>query len=90
MKIDWNKDSRKNARLSVSDDVITNYVSENQIPDEGFVMLEVAQAYASTYDHNGNDDGYVVAEITDLDDGEERRFAFDGHGDFEWDTNRNF
>lgn len=89
MKLDWNKDSRENARLAVSDGVITNYVSEDQLPDE-IHMRAVAEAYASGYDHNGNEDGYVVADIEDLSDGERHVFAFDGNGNFEWDTTRQF
>ena len=89
MKIEWNKDSHKNARLAINDGVMTNYVSEDQLP-ESFDLREVAECYASTYDHNGNDDGYVVAQVEDMDDGETHLFAFDGHGNFEWNTRRDF
>jgi len=89
IKIEWNKDSHKNARLSVTDGVITNYISEAQLPEE-FSLHEIAESYASTYDHNGNDDGYVVAKIEDTDDGEEHTFAFNGNGNFEWNTRRDF
>jgi hypothetical protein len=89
MKIDWNKDSHKNGRLAVNDGIVTNYVSEAQLPDE-FDMRAVAEDYANTYDHNGNDDGYVAAQIEDIDDGETHSFAFDGHGNFEWRTRRDF
>ena len=89
MKIDWNKDSHNNARLTVSDGVMTSYVSEDQLPD-GFSMRGVAEAYARAYDHNGNDDGYVVAQIDDLTDNDRTTFAFDGNGNFEWDTTRDF
>jgi hypothetical protein len=89
MKIKWNQDRQDNARLTVSDGVITNYVSADQLPDE-FSLHDVAKAYAETYDHNGNDDGYVVAEVEDAKDGERHVFAFDGHGNFEWNTRRDF
>jgi hypothetical protein len=88
-KINWNQDSRKNARLTVSDGVTTCYVSDDQLPEE-FTLREVAEAYARSYDHNGNDDTLTVAENEDLTDCDKWRFAFDGHGNFEWDTDRDF
>lgn len=89
MKIDWNKDSNKNARLSVNDGVMTSYVSEDQLPDE-FTLRAVAEAYADKYDHTGNDDSYVVARIEDITDSDIHTFAFDGNGNFEWDTDRDY
>lgn len=88
IKINWNRDSIENARLAVGDAVITNYVSADQLPAK-FSLRSVAESYARTYDHNGDDDGYVVAEIEDLSDSDRHTFAFDGHGNFEWDTDRN-
>lgn len=87
MKINWTESRDNTSRISISDDVITNYVDENDLP-EGFTLLAVAEAYARTYDHNGNNETVTVAEIEDLDDGETYRFAFDGNGNFEWDTAR--
>ena len=87
MKSDWNKDSYDEARLAVSDGIVTSYVSENQLPEE-FTLRQVAEKYAQGYDHNGNDDEYSVCVIEDLSDGEMARFAFDGRGDFEWRTDR--
>ena len=87
MKIDWNKDSRDEARIAVSDAVMTSYVSEAQLPDE-FSLSDIAREYARTYDHAGNDSGYVVAQITDMSDDETITFAFDGRGGFEWRTDR--
>lgn len=89
MKIDWNKDSNKNARLTVNDGVMTSYVSEDQLPDE-FTLRAVAEAYADKYDHTGNDDSYVVARIEDVTDSDIHTFAFDGNGNFEWDTDRDY
>jgi hypothetical protein len=70
--------------------VETVYVSEDQITDGEEIesMRSVAIAYANGYDHNGNNDEYTVAEIEDTHDDETHRFAFDGCGNFEWDTDR--
>ena len=87
MKINWTESRDDASRISISDDVITSYVDEDDLPD-GFTLLAVAKAYAKAYDHNGNKKTFTVAEIEDLGDGETRRFAFNGNGDFEWDTNR--
>lgn len=86
MKIDWNKDNEDNARFGINDGVQTAYVSEDQLPDY-FSMCEVAEAYAATYDHNG-EDGWSVARIIDKSDQEKHVFAFAGGENFEWDTNR--
>ena len=88
-KIDWNKDREEEARLAVSDGIQTCYVSEVQLED-GFTLRLVAEDYASGYDHNDLDDEFVVAEIEDLADDELVRFAFDGHGNFEWRTLRQY
>jgi hypothetical protein len=88
-KIDWNKDSHKNARLAINDGVMTSYVSEEQLAEK-FSLHEIAEAYASTYDHSGENDSYAVCKIEDTDDGEAHTFAFDGNGKFEWDTDRQF
>ena len=88
-KIDWNRDKEKHARLSVSDGVQTCYVSEDQLED-GFTLRQVAEDYATGYDHNDFDDEFVVAEIEDLSDDELVWFAFDGHGNFEWRTHRQY
>ena len=87
MKIDWNKDSYDEARLAVSDGTQTCYISEEQL-EAGFTLREIALAYATGYDHNGEDDEFVVAEIEDLSDNELVLFAFDGRGGFEWRTDR--
>jgi hypothetical protein len=89
MKIDWNtsKVTPKNARISISDSVTTVHVSDDQLPDN-FTLCEVAKAYAASYDHNGMDDTYAICEIIDLDDEETHQFAFDGHGNFEWNSTR--
>lgn len=89
MKIDWNKDDDTNARLTINDGVMTSYVSEDQLPDE-FSLREIAESYAKAYDHNGNDDGYVVAQIEDVTDNDCVTFAFDGRGNFEWQTARTY
>ena len=89
MKIDWNKDSYDEARLAVSDGIVTSYVSENQLPEE-FALRQVAEEYARGYDHNGYGDEFTVAEIEDLVDGELVRFAFDGNENFEWRTDRQY
>ncbi len=89
LKINWNKDSHKNARVSVNDGVMTSYVSEDQLPEK-FSLAEIAEAYAATYDHNGNDDSFAVCKIEDTDDGEAHTFAFGGNGNFEWDTRRDY
>lgn len=88
-KIDWNKDGSCEARLAVSDGVVTSHVSESQLPEE-FTLRQVAEIYARGYDHNGEDDEFVVAAIVDLSDDELVRFAFDGHGNFEWRTHRQY
>ena len=88
-KIDWNRDKGKHARLAVSDGVQTCYVSEDQLED-GFTLRQVAEKYARSYDHNGTEDEYAVCEIEDLSDDELVRFAFDGHGNFEWRTHRQY
>ena len=88
-RIDWNKDTQDDARVTVSDGTVTNYVSEDQLPEE-FTLREIAEKYARTYDHNGEDDTFAVCIIEDLDDGEEHTFAFDGLGNFEWNTTRQY
>jgi hypothetical protein len=88
-RIDWNKDSKEVARLAVSDGADTCYVSEDQLPEE-FTLRQVAEKYAETYDHNGYEDEFSVCEIEDLSDDEVVRFAFDGHGNFEWRTHRQY
>ena len=88
-RIDWNKDREEGARLAVSDGAQTCYVSEDQLPDE-FTLRQVAFQYAGSYDHNGTDDEFAVAEIEDLSDDEVVRFAFDGNGNFEWRTDRQY
>ena len=88
-KIDWNRDKEKHARLAVSDGVQTCYVSEDQLED-GFTLRQVAEDYATGYDHNDFDDEFVVAEIEDMSDDELVRFAFDGHGNFDWRTHRQY
>ena len=87
MKINWTESREDTSRISIDDGVITNYADDADLP-EGFTLRAVAEAYARSYDHNGNDETFAVAEIEDLDDGETRRFAFDGNGNFEWDTGR--
>ena len=87
MKIDWTEISTEDSRISITDDVITSYADESDLPEQ-FSLREIAEAYAQTYDHNGNDETITVAEIEDLYDGETHRFAFDGGGNFEWDTDR--
>lgn len=87
LKIDWNKDSKSNARIEISDGVVTHYVSEDQLPEE-FRMAEIAEAFTRGYDHGDTSDTYAVGWIKDLDDEETHDFAFDGHGNFEWDTDR--
>lgn len=86
-QIDWNKDDKARARLSVSDEVMTHYVSADQLPEE-FTLEDVARAFTIGYDHGGLREGYSVCEITDLEDEETHSFAFDGRGNFEWNTNR--
>ena len=88
-KIDWNKDREDDARLAVSDGIHTCYISEDQL-DDGFTLRKMAEEYADGYDHNGYDDEFVVAEIEDLFDDELVWFAFDGHGNFEWRTSRQY
>lgn len=87
LNIDWNKTSHQNARLAVSDGVMTHYVSEDQLPED-FSMSEVAQAFTQGYDHNGTEDTFAVCTVEDLEDGECHRFAFDGDDNFEWNTHR--
>lgn len=87
LQIDWNKDNKENARLAVSDGMVTHYVSVEQLPEE-FFMEDVARAFTVGYDHGDEADTYAVCEITDLEDEETHDFAFDGKGNFEWDTKR--
>lgn len=87
--MNWNIDSQEGARISISDCTETVYVSEDQLPEE-FTLREIADEYARTYDHNGNDESFAVCIIEDMEDGEEHTFAFDGHGNFEWNTRRQF
>lgn len=87
--INWTESRTDDSRISINDSVITSYADESDLPDN-FSLREIAEAYAKTYDHNGNDDTFSVAEIKDFYDGETRRFAFDGHGNFEWDADRRF
>lgn len=89
MKINWNIDGQEDARISISDGAETVYVSEEQLPEE-FTLRVIAEEYARTYDHNGNEDTYAVCIIEDMDDGEEHTFAFDGNGNFEWNTSRQY
>lgn len=91
LKIDWNKDNEDNARYSVCDGVCSHYVSEEQMAIEGdkiAAMYDVAEAFTRGYDHAGTDDIFAICRIEDLVDGEAHSFAFDGHGNFEWDTRR--
>lgn len=74
------------ARVSVSDGVTTVYLTEDDIPGDTLDFEEIAKSYAHHYDHNGNESGYVIAEITDMQDGDSWDFRFDGHGDFQWDV----
>ena len=87
MNIDWNKDNRSTARIEISDGVETHYVSEDQLPAE-FTLLEIAKAFTRGYDHGGTEDAYAVGWVKDLNDEETHDFAFDGRGNFEWDTLR--
>lgn len=87
MKIDWTECITGESRISINDDVTTSYADESDLPEQ-FSLREIAESYAKTYDHNGNDETFTVAEIEDLYDGETHRFAFNGNGDFEWDTDR--
>ena len=86
--IHWNKDNSENGRVSINDGVETVYVSEDQLPDQ-FCLSDIAEAYAASYDHNGLD-GYSIARIVDLHDGEKHTFAFAQDGSFDWDTHREF
>jgi len=93
LKIDWNLTEKDNARYSVRDSETTCYVAEEQmilIPGQDGIasMKAVAMTYAANYDHSGTEGEYAVCVITDELDGEEHDFAFDGRGNFEWDTNR--
>ena len=85
--IDWNKDNRSTARIEISDGVETYYVSEDQLPDE-FTLCEIAKAFTRGYDHGDTANTFAVGWVKDLDDDETHDFAFDGHGNFEWDTSR--
>jgi hypothetical protein len=87
MKLNWTESRTDDSRISVDDGVITVYAAEDDLPDQ-FTLREIAESYAADYDHSGNDETFTVAEIEDLDDGETHRFAFDGNGHFEWDTDR--
>lgn len=85
-QINW-AEERSNASLSVNDGVITSYTSDLlDVRD----MRDFAESYASTYDHNGNDYGWVVAKIENIANGAVVTFAFDGLGNFEWETDRDF
>ncbi len=86
-KIEWNKDNKDNARIEISDGVTTHYVSEDQLP-ESFAMSDIAEAFADGYDHGDTAETYVIGWVKDLDDDETHDFAFDGQGNFEWDTDR--
>lgn len=88
VKIDWTKDTEKNARIAINDGVMTVYVSDEQLPD--VPLRIIAEAYARDYDHNGNDEGYSVAEIEHFTTHHKAKFAFNGRGAFEWQTNREF
>ena len=91
MRIDWNEDSKENGRYYITDAVMGHYISEEQISDgEGEIagMEVVARMFSKGYDHSGNPDEYAVCDITDLADDESHAFAFDGRGNFEWDTDR--
>lgn len=87
--INWNSDTMEESRVSISDGTETSYVSEDQLPEE-FTLREIAEMYALTYDHNGENDTYAICMIEDLDDEEEHIFAFDGHGNFEWNSDRQY
>lgn len=89
MKYDWNtsKATPANSRISVNDGVTTCHLTEGQLPED-FSLRDLAESYASTYDHNGTDETYAICEIEDLSDGESHRFAFDGKGNFEWNSSR--
>jgi hypothetical protein len=87
MKINWTESRTEDARIFVNDDVITSYATEDDLPEQ-FGLREIAEVYAASYDHNGNEETFTVAEIEDLADGETHRFAFAANGNFEWDTAR--
>ncbi len=87
MNINWNKDKEENARVEISDGVETHYVSEDQLPAE-FTLLEIAEAFTVGYDHGDSADTFAIGWVKDLDDEETHTFAFDGRGNFEWDTSR--
>ncbi len=97
MKINFSKESKsENSRYWITDACTSSFVDEREIAlpgkdgTEGFVssMYDVAKKYAETYDHNGTDDEFAICNIEDLVDGESIDFAFDGHGNFEWETSR--
>jgi hypothetical protein len=89
MNINWTETCTEESRISINDGVIPVYADESDLPDE-FTLREVALAYAEKYDHNGNSEGFVVAIVEDLMTGDPRRFAFNGEGNFEWDTDRDW
>lgn len=87
MRIKWTESRTEDSRISINDDVMTSCAAESDLPDQ-FTLREIAKEYAASYDHNGNDESFTVAEIEDLADGETRCFAFDGRGNFKWDITR--
>jgi hypothetical protein len=92
MKIDFSNESRtENSRYWITDACTSSFIEEDEITlADGKVMsmYDVAKKYAKSYDHNGEDDLFAVCNIEDLEDGESINFAFDGNGNFEWETKR--
>ena len=92
MKIDFTNESRtEDSRYWITDACTSSFIEESEItlPDDKIMsMHDVAKKYAASYDHNGSDDEFAVCKIEDLEDGESINFAFDGNGNFEWQTSR--
>ena len=94
MNINFSNESEsENSRYWITDACTSSFIDEREIAlpgEDGFVssMYDVSKEYAKTYDHNGTDDEFAICNIEDLVDGESINFAFDGHGNFEWETSR--
>ena len=69
--------------LQITDGVITVWLSESHA--SGSNQIDMAKEYAYHHNHKRENDIFTVAEIIDLRTGNTIMFAFNWHGDFEWD-----
>lgn len=85
MAIDWHTEETESDNISVNDGVLRYYADINlEVNDIEYI----AESFAKTYDHNGNDSD-VTAEIRILTLGHSVKFTFDSDGGFYFDQDDN-